>query len=520
VRPINNVVDVTNLVLFELNQPLHAFDLDRLRGPAIVVRRAEPGEKIVALNEREYALEPWMGVIADAQRPVAIAGVMGGLDTAVTASTRRIVIESAWFDPPSIRRTSRALGLFSDSSHRFERGIDAAGAHVAACRAARLLLEAAGGELRAEPIDLNVNAADPGPPRIALRLRRVREVCGVSVPAKRASEILVSLGCEVVEAPESVLEVRPPTFRADLTREIDLVEEVIRVVGLDKVPDGTGLLVRPVARDPKVRLVESLRDRLAGIGFLECITPTFIAEGAPEAVAFLDDGSALRARNPVRAGEGVIRRSLLPSLLQVRQHNQDQGNDDLRLFEIAALAFDHDADLPKQIQAAGLLAGFELVPASFPSFGPEQLLVRCGGRSAGAFGVVSQALVDLYRLKSPPSYCELDLEVLRAVWKPVKAFAGLPRFPAVRRDLAFVLDARRAYAELEAALRAAAPPELESVAFFDEYRGPQVGAGKKSVALSVAFRAPDRTLNSPEVDAFVERLVRSAAEQCGAALRA
>jgi phenylalanyl-tRNA synthetase beta chain len=465
---------------------------------------------------------------------------MGGLDTAVTGSTRRIVIESAHFDPPSVRRTSRALGLASDSSHRFERGIDATGAHRAACRAARLIIEMAGGELRSDPIDLDVNAADPGPARIALRLKRLRDVCGVGVPAKRVEEILSALGCQVETRQEGTLDVRPPTFRADLTREIDLIEEVIRIVGLDRVPEGTGLGVRPLSHDPRKRLPERLRDRLAGMGFLECVTPTFVAEGAPADIAFLRSGEALRVRNPVRAGEAVIRRSLLPSLLQVRQHNQDQGNDGLRLFEIASLAFDRDADLPEQIQAAGLLADvdfrtmkgvvealagdfgitIDLAASVSPHLGVSQLALGCEGRAVGVIGIVAPSLSAAFRLKEAPAYCELDVGALLSLWQPVKAFHGLPRFPSVRRDLAFVLGARRTYAELVAALRSAGVPELESVEFFDEYRGPQVSPGSKSLAVSVTFRSAERTLLSSEVDAFVERLVGSASEALGASLRA
>jgi phenylalanyl-tRNA synthetase beta chain len=540
VRPINNIVDVTNLVLFEQNQPLHAFDLDKLGGGTIVVRYASAGEKIVAINERSYDLQPWMGLIADRDRPVAIAGVMGGLPSAVTGSTKRIVIESASFDPASIRKTSRALALTSDSSHRFERGIDERGAYRAACRAARLILETAGGELRADPIDVDANAAAPDPSAIPLRLKRIKAVTGVAVSAARAEEILRALGCEVALGADGVLQVRPPTFRADLTREIDLVEEVIRIIGLDRVPEGTGLLVRPVARSAGRRLVETIQDRLVGIGFLECITPTFVAEGAPAEVAFLDSGTALRARNPVRAGEGVIRRSLLPSLLQVLQHNQDQGNTGLSLFEIASLAFDGPGDLPKQSMAAGLLVdapfrtpkgvvealgehfgvSFELRPGDSPHLEPGmQLAIHLRADLVGVLGVVGAKLVELYHLASAPTYCELDLTRLQAESRPSRQFRGLPKFPGVRRDLAFVVDAARTYAELESSIRSAGIDELEAVEFFDEYRGPQVGPGKKSLALTVGFRAADRTLSSPEADAFVERIVRAARERCGAALR-
>jgi phenylalanyl-tRNA synthetase beta chain len=542
VRPINNVVDVTNYVMFELNQPLHAFDLDHLGGGAIVVRRARAGEKIAALNERTYDLQPWMGVICDAARPVAIAGVMGGLDSAVTGSTSRIVIESAWFEPLSVRRTARALALASDSSHRFERGIDASGAWRAAARAARLIIETAGGRLCADPLDADVTAKVREP--IPFRTKRVREVTGANVSARRSEEVLRALGCEVAAGAEGSLIVTPPTFRADLTREIDLVEEVIRIVGLDRVPDGSGLRVRSVRTNPARRLVETLKDRLVALGFLECVTPVFLREGPPAEVAFLDEGKALSVRNPVRQGEGVIRRSLLPSLLEVRKHNQDQGNDGLRLFEVSALAFDRAGALPHQIQAAGLLVDGEFLDLKgvVESLGPRflagdggaaafaeassphlvrgrQLSIVREGRRLGILGVVGPALVEHYALKAAPVFCEIELSALLDSWQPVRQFRGLPRFPAVTRDLAFVVDAGRSWTELEAAIRGAGVAELESVLFFDEYRGAQVGPGKKSLALTVAFRAPDRTLTAGEVDAFVERVVANARERTGAALR-
>jgi phenylalanyl-tRNA synthetase beta chain len=537
-KPINNVVDVTNYVLFELNQPLHAFDLDLLRGKAIVVRRARAGEKITALNEHVYELQPWMGVIADAERPVAIAGVMGGLDTAVTASTKRIVIESAWFDPASIRKSSRALGLASDSSFRFERGIDVAGAHRAACRAAKLMLEVAGGELRSDPID----AGAPVPPRepIALRLKRARDVTGTAISARRAQEILQALGCEVAEAGAGALTVTPPTWRADLTREIDLIEELIRIVGLDRVPEGSGLAVRPVAKHPGRRFAETVKDRLVSYGFLECVTPTFVPEGASAEVAFLDGGPALRARNPVRTREGVIRRSLLPSLLEVRRHNQDHGNDDLALFEVSALAFETPGALPKQIQAAGMLADrtfrdlkgivatigdalgidLRLEPGSSPHLQPDaQGVIAAAEGPVGVIGAVAPSLVDFYKLKTPPCFCELDLTALLPGWQQHRRFKDLPRLPAVRRDFAFVVDAGRTWAELEGAIRGAGVAEVESIDFFDEYRGAQVGPGKKSLALTVAFRPATETFRPEQIEAMVARIVEAAADRCGATLR-
>jgi phenylalanyl-tRNA synthetase beta chain len=537
-KAINNVVDVTNYVLFELNQPLHAFDLDRLRGGAIVVRRARSGEKITALNEHAYELQSWMGVIADAERPVAIAGVMGGLDTAVTTSTKRIVIESAFFDPPAIRKTARALALASDSSFRFERGIDAASAHRAACRAAKLILEVAGGELRSDPLDLD--ATRPAREPITLRLKRSREVTGTPISPRRAEEILVALGCEIQAREPGTLTVLAPTWRADLTREIDLIEELIRIVGLDRVPEGTGLGVRPVARNQARRFAETVKDRLVSYGFLECVTPTFIPEGPPAEVAFLDQGAALRARNPVRAREGVIRRSLLPSLLEVRRHNQDQGNDDLALFEVAALAFDRPGEIPKQIQAAGMLAdrpfrdlkgivatigeslGMELAleAGSSPHLSADaQGAITLAGKPVGVLGMVAPALVDFYRLKTTPCWCELDLTALLPAWQPTRQFKDLPRLPAVRRDFAFVVDAATSWASLEAAIREAGIAELEAIEFFDEYRGAQIGAGKKSLALTVVLRPQVETFRPEQIEAFTGRIVEAARNRCGATLR-
>jgi len=408
-----------------------------------------------------------------------------------------------------------------------------------------------------------VDAGRPAPAAVTLRPRRVREVTGANVPARRAEEVLRALGCEVAAGEGCALSVTPPTWRADLGREIDLVEEVIRVVGLDRVPDGSGLGVRSVRSNPRRRLAESLKDHLVALGFLECVTPVFLREGKPAEVAFLDEGAALAVRNPVRAGEGVIRRSLLPSLLEVRKHNQDQGNtDQLRLFEIASLAFGQPPDphatrsalrtggpgegaLPHQIQAAGMLldgpfldlkgvlesvagrflggaeAGWSFAPVDFAYLARGgQLAVMQGGRRTGVVGVVAPVLVEAYGLAAAPTFAEIDLTALLGAWRPLRTFAGLPKFPAVRRDLAFVVDAGLTWSELQTAIRGAGAAELESVGFFDEYRGAQIGPGKKSLALTVAFRASDRTLQAAEVDALVGRIVAAAGERCGAALRA
>jgi phenylalanyl-tRNA synthetase beta chain len=548
-RPVNNVVDATNVVMFELNQPLHAFDLDRLRGGRIVVRRGRTGERLKAINAKEYALDPSMGLICDGEGPVAIAGVMGGADSEVSSTTTRLLIESAFFDPATTRRTSRKLQLKSDASYRFERGIDAHGAMKAALRVARLIMESAGGTLRKDGLD--VRAALPTPAAIPFRVARFERVCGVAVAAEECRRIFAALGCAVAPAGDGAFSVTPPTWRRDLFREIDLIEEVVRTIGLHRVPMGAGLRVVPVKPHPERRLLDSVRDRCVQLGLLECVTPTFVDEGAAAAVAFASDAKGLKARNPIRAGEGAVRRSLLPSLLVVRTHNQDQGNDRLRLFEAANAAFDAPtaSAAVDQVPLLGALLdtvkgdkvvdgdvrdgrGFVeelceslgVAPTFAPSSSPHlradrQIEVRVDGKRAGVVGVVAPAAVEAARLRAAPVYVELDLRAFVGVWKPVRTFAGLPKFPATVRDLAFVLDETRTYAELEAALRGAAPRELEAVAFFDEFRGAQLGAGKKSLALTLTFRSDEGTLDGAAVDAWVAAVVKAAETALGATLR-
>lgn len=547
VRPVNNVVDVTNYVLFERNQPLHAFDLDRVRGGRIVVRRGRPGERLKAINGREYAVDATTGLICDGEGPVAIAGVMGGLDSEVGSGTKRVLIESACFDAPSVRRTARRLELRSDASHRFERGVDAHGALAAALRAARLIVDVAGGTVRAEPLD--VRAALPTPAPIRLRAAQVARVAGVAVPAARSAEILRALGCVATVAGDEIA-TTPPTWRRDLSREIDLVEEIVRIEGLHKIPMGAGLRVAAVRPHPGRRLADAVRDACVRLGHLECVTPTFVAEGAPAAVAFAAEGGGLVARRPIRAGEGAVRRSLLPSLLEVRARNQDQGLDRLRLFEVANAAFDVPGAIPLQlpllgalidgvrgdktvegdvrdgrgfVEALGDLLGvaFTFAPYASPHLASDRALaVLLDGKKVGVAGVVAPALVEREKLRAAPVYVELDLAPLASAWRPVKTFAGLPKFPAVTRDLAFVLDESRTYAELESALRAAAPRELESISFFDEFRGASLGPAKKSLALTLTFRSDEGTLEGSRVDGWIAAAVASAGSSLGASLRA
>ncbi len=537
VRTVNNVVDVTNFILFELNQPLHAFDLDRLAGATVVVRRARAGERLTALNGQECRLDPEDLVIADRDQAIGIAGVMGGQDSEVTERTTRILIESAYFAPGSIRATSRRHGIRSDSAHRFERGIDRTGALAASERAARLILETGGGVLRRDPVD--AGGAGPETEAIPLRLAQIKAVAGVPVPRRRAAGFLVALGCRVLETADGFAVV-PPSFRGDLRREIDLVEEIVRLNGLDRVPLETRMLVRAPHEPPERTLREDVKDRMAALGFMETVTPDFIADGAGAGAAFLVSGAALKVRNPVRAGEGILRRSLLPSLLQVRKHNADHGNEDLRLFEVATVhaAAADPAALPEHVPVLGWLldgdyreargAAEEVLrhcgvvgvftAADIPNLDPAlRAEIRIDGARVGVIGAPALALLKEAGLKSRPVCGEIDLGALFARRAPARSFHVLPRFPAVVRDLAVIVGEATVFGALEAEIRSLEPADLEDFTLFEEYRGSQVGEGRKSLNLRFVFRSPGGTLTAEAVDramtAIMERLTSALAAQ-------
>jgi phenylalanyl-tRNA synthetase beta chain len=538
---VNNVVDVTNFVLFEVNQPLHAFDLDRL-GSRIVVRRGRPEERFVALNAKEYRLDPEDLVIADGERPVALAGVMGGLDTEVGDGTTRVLLESAYFAPASVRRTARRHQLVSDSSFRFERGVDRSQALAASLRAAGLIIELAGGSLRPLPLDVGGAAEAPAP--ILLRLPRVAAVCGIAISGDETRRILESLGCGVAEAGAEALRVTPPSFRGDLRREIDLVEEVIRLHGLDQLPALSRMEVVHPRPHPGRRLREQVKDRMVAAGCMEAVTPSFVPEGLPAEVHFLGTGDAITVQNPVRSGEGALRRSLLPSLLQVRKHNHDQGNEDLRFFEITDLHFQGAAadDLPRHAPVLGFLVDgdfrdargvaeeilemvrleYRVVAAETPFLAEEaRAEIRSGDRLIGVLGVPEPRLVRQVglKMKRPPTYGEIDLGALLDHGLDQPRFEGLPRYPAVTRDLSMILDEGVAFDRVREEVFGLGIPTLEALSFFDEYRGKQVGDAKKSLAIRLVFRSTRGTLTTEAVDREITRIVDRFRGELGAEIR-
>jgi phenylalanyl-tRNA synthetase beta chain len=523
IRAINNVVDITNYVLLESGQPLHAFDARLLRGKKIVVRRANPGEKIVAIDGKEYSLTKDNLVIADAERAGAIAGVMGGKESEITNATVDVLLESAQFDPVSIRRTARRLGLSSDSSYRFERGVDHDTVDWASSRAVQLILELAGGKALKGVLDVSV----PRPVRAVAKVRpaRISQVLGLGVTPARIREILAGLGAQV-GGTDAALEVTSPVGRRDLKIEVDYIEEVARIEGYDKIPCDTSFGLRVAVDNVEDLVREETRATLAGLGAYEALTWSFAEANTPNRVSFWTSGAPIPLRDPQGNVDRTLRESLTPRMLEVLQTNESYKEALRPVFEIAHLyrregkAYGEKNVLAiaapgDSLGVKGLLEtvlsrlgiAFELSPAplSFLEAGTAAEL-KIGGVVAGYLG---QAGAALSGLRSVASVAEVDFEAIVKAARLTRPYKDFNRQPSVDRDLAVVLADAVTWKQVESAVRAAAPVTLESVRFLNEYRGKGIEAGHKSWAFSMVFRAADRTLTGPEVDQAVEGIFKA-----------
>lgn len=544
IATINNVVDVTNYVLMECGQPLHAFDFDKLGEQRIVVRRAKKGEKIVAIDQREYELDPEMCIIADASRPVAIGGVMGGLETEIGNGTLNLLIETAQFAPLSIRTTARKLGLHSDSSYRFERGVDALQLDWASRRCCELILEVAGGELLEGSVQAGQAVSDERSP-IPLRFAQVPRILGIDVPPSEAVKILNDLGFEQQSLDDAQGEFTPPSWRADLTREIDLIEEIARIHGYDKIPDDVEVPLALSAHTHRDRVSERIRDVLIGAGFYEAVTMSFVSEEERRLFTPHGDTPPLTVDHSSRRHENVLRQSLVPSLLKSRRENERQGVFNAQLFEIAKVywkAAPHERERDVEPTMVGLVTGrpfaelkgvldflvhriersgrLVVEPSDVPQFasgrGAKLLL---DGQLLGWLGELDRSVTDQLDLRDAVTVAELYLGVLEdfADLNPVSL--PLPHYPAVPRDLNFVLEEEVSWQQLEAAVRDAGGPLLEDVSFGGQYRGKQIGPNHKSYVVTATFRSPDRTLTGDEVAEAEQNIVDVCRDKLGASLR-
>lgn len=591
VRSINNVVDVTNLVMMERGIPLHAFDLERLHKQreraTVIVRRAEAGEKIVTLDDKERVLEGDDLVIADPNGPIAIAGVMGGGATEVGLGSTRLLLEAAHFSPGRVRRTSRRLGIHSESSHRFERGCDPNGVIASLDRAAALIVELCGGVVLRGTVDVYPKKVEEAV--VALRPKRAAEFLGVppkTVNEATCSSLLLSLGLEVAGRDGEAVRFRVPTFRPDLTREVDLIEEIVRLIGYDQVPATLPVRTgesRGLYDERRHSLEEHARAALEGAGYTEAINLAFVS---PALQAPFDGGTPERRiviKNPLGEDMSLLRRSLLPGLLQNTALNLRRGHASVRLYEMASV-FDGrnpegaaprqddveatrggDAWARERFMVAAVAAGevgaraFDRSPADLDFYDVKGMLesllervgldvslassevifeeagdepaylhprararVRVRDRVVGVLGEVHPDVLAHFELKGPVFVLELDTESLAETAPDQIVSAPPPRFPAVKRDFAFVLDEGVATGELCRAIaeQPAVRGLVEDLQIFDIYRGEHVPAGKKSVALAVTLRAGDRTLTDDDVAKMSDALIDAARDRFGAEIRA
>ena len=551
VRPISNIVDVTNYVLLETGQPMHAFDFTKLRGAQIRVRTARAGESMKTLDGHVRELSPDMLVIADAERPVAIAGVMGGADSEVGDGTTVIVFESAYFNPLSVRRTSKKLVLKTEASMRFERELDPRLPVTAMERACALLETIGAGKARGTVVDRYPVRVEP---RI-VRLRRAKIVglLGTAVPDTDVKRILESLGFTLREVTDTHgWDVIVPTRRVDVAREVDLIEEIARHYGFDKLPSSfPALTSAPPPVDPRIGRARHLRSIMTAAGFSEAMTFGFVASAA--AAPFAPDGELVPIANPLSENFAVLRPSALPSLVDAVAHNRRREQRDVRLFEIGA-RFSRSAGERRSIACAWTGAAssehWSAGARDVDFFDMKGVVERIGdalrlrvttgahrepwlnpGRSAsviasgtriGVMGQLSASIAEAHGLPAndPVYVAEIDLDAAEAMApQDEPRVEPLPRYPSVTRDISILIDAALPSESVRATIREAAPQTLTHIREFDRYQGKGVPDGKVSLSLRLTFRASDRTLTDAEVQSAMERVVAALKEKHAAVQR-
>lgn len=542
IKVINNVVDVTNYVLMEIGQPLHAFDLGKIQGDTIAVRKAIAGETFNAIDHRDYALLTDDYVIADERGPIALAGVMGGASTEVSEMTTDLLIEAADFAPLPVRTTSRRLKLKSDSSYRFERGVDPEMIDWASRRCCELIVETGGGKI----CEGRVFAGRQAPPRkpVTLRYSQLQRILGITVPEDEVRRILEKLGNAVSKADESAITVTPPTWRRDLGREIDLVEEVARIHGYDKIPEHAGVPLSASHLSDEDRVKKKIRLAMAGMGFDETLTRSVVSDVWARTFQGWSVSQPLTTSMPMVKGEDRLRTSLIPSLLGARRNNEKFNYADIDLYEIAKAYLPKANSLPDERYLVGITSGrdfFELkgaIEALVSSLNPQAMVtaipyidpvfqpgagchLTVEGKSLGYLGIVSDATRKAFSLQGAATVAELDLAVLAKIAVLIPQHEEFSTQPVMNRDLNLIVDEEVSWAQLQTIAYVAGGKLVENVAFQEIFRDPKRdGPGKKRVLFTVTLQAYDRTLIGEEADATIADIVAACDKETGAKLLA
>ena len=551
VKSINNVVDVTNYVMFECGQPLHAFDFAKIHGGKIIIRPAREKESFEAIDHRSYQLDSQMVVIADEDRAVALGGVMGGVDSEVGTDTVDVLVEAAEFVPLAIRRAARKLKLHSPSSYRYERRIDSAQLDWASQRCCELILETAGGTLLSGSVD--TGARTPAKPSIKLRQNKVSSVLGIEVPWERSLDILVRLGCEVSHLQlDGEALVVAPSYRSDLTREIDLIEEIARIHGYEQIPEDAPVPLVSSAKRPKDMMMQTVRTVACAAGFHETLTASLISKSAASSISPWTSSEPLSTMVPLLEGASQLRRSLVPSLIAARLHNQSQSNRNTWLFETAGvyLATTHASPeknaRPTEQFHLGMIGPAELrtVAGLLEEIldrvcGPDFLATRItkqpvswdylaansgmswlvDGQMLAWFGKPSRSIVDGTKLDASNTVGELNLDLLQTYARLVPQLQPIVPFPTIERDLNLIVDESLQWQSLSSSIQKAAGSLCINVVFLEIYRDPaKDGQGKKRILLSLHLRSSTQTLTGEQADEVVQNVLNACKEQFQAEL--
>ena len=556
IRPINNIVDISNFVMYESGQPLHAFDYDNIRGKKIIVKNALEGEKFTTLDGMERTLSSSTLMICDNERPVAVAGVMGGQNSEISDSTTSVLIESACFEHSGIRKTAKQLGISSDASYRFERGTDPNGTVFAADRATMLMAEIAGGRIQKGVVDVYPRKIKER--KIRLRISRVNKVLGTNIQAARVQKMLVPIGIDVRLSSKENLICTVPTFRPDIELEIDIIEEIARLYGYTNIPDTMVTAVDFSHRISGRDTVDEIRRTLEGLGFNEVVTNSLIEDS----IAKLFSGSIVQIKNPISKDLSALRPSTVCSMLQTVFYNSNYGTKDIRVFEIgrtyervdknnlktvipgflekkvlslcltgrkSGLGWYSDDRLVDIYDIKGVVEGllnkilldkFHFI--YYDSRSPlteETIAIETNGTYVGFLGKVKVELLKKFSLESDVYIAELNIEELNLEGRDFRSYIPSSKFPLITRDLAFIVEKNILAEDVSELIQSSGAPLLKKATLFDLFEGEPLKAGKKSLAFALELNSVEKTLTEGEADRAIKKIVSDVCTKFGAELR-